>query len=532
MMSPGRSIVLSFENANGFLTMNTPPNDLIRIDFKQEGVVPKVMLHIFEEIILLLGRHSLNNKVPRMPAAPTTAKQRLAKKSELKARGTLLTALPDKHQLKFNIHKDAKSLMEAIKKRLQKRTHTLIWRNKIDLEEQSLDDLFNNLKIYEAEVKSSSSTSPTTQNIAFMSLQNTHNTNESVSAVTSVFAASTKVPVFALLNVDNLSDDVIYSFFASQSYSLQLDNDDLKQIDADDLKEIDLTWQMAMLTMRARRFLQRTGRNLGVNVTTFIGFDMSKVECYNCYMRGHFARECSVMVLVAMIGAFRQMKNQQTMPSWHSPPQVLPVLIISSESNVSILTSPVHDRYKSGEGYHAIPPLYTRTFMPPKPNLVFYDTLTVNETVLTVLHVEPSPTKPNIDFDSLDSHLQHLRIVFETLKQHKLFVKKSKCSFGQARSFLATDLLDHLPSGIKERASREPLCDLLLAESPADVALILFPYRGLPFPNESFIQVVTLAKALKTVIATENKHAVSGDWNPLRSAEQADNRQKMLSKAA
>lgn len=64
------------------------------------------------------------------------------------------------------------------------------------------------------------------------------------------------------------------------------------------------------------------------------------------------------------------------------------------------------------------------------------------------------------------------------------------------RSFLATDLLDHLPSDIKERASREPLCALPLAESPADVALVLLPYRGLPFPNESFIQVVTLAKAL------------------------------------
>nr|GEX04593.1 ribonuclease H-like domain-containing protein [Tanacetum cinerariifolium] len=49
--------------------------------------------------------------------APTTAEQRFAKKNELKARGTLLMALPDKHQLKFNIHKDAKSLMVAIEKR-------------------------------------------------------------------------------------------------------------------------------------------------------------------------------------------------------------------------------------------------------------------------------------------------------------------------------------------------------------------------------------------------------------------------------
>nr|GEZ71931.1 ribonuclease H-like domain-containing protein [Tanacetum cinerariifolium]GEZ75686.1 ribonuclease H-like domain-containing protein [Tanacetum cinerariifolium] len=51
------------------------------------------------------------------PVAPTTAEQRLARKNELKAHGTLLMVLPDKHQLKFYIHKDAKTLMEAIKKK-------------------------------------------------------------------------------------------------------------------------------------------------------------------------------------------------------------------------------------------------------------------------------------------------------------------------------------------------------------------------------------------------------------------------------
>nr|GFB44197.1 hypothetical protein [Tanacetum cinerariifolium] len=215
------------------------------------------------------------------PIAPNIAEQRLAKKNKLKAQGTLLMALPNKHQLKFNIQKDAKSLMEAIEKR-----------NKTDLEDQSLDDLFNNLKIYKAEVKSSSSTSPTIQNNAFVSSQNFDNTNESVSAVTSVFAAITKVLVFALPNMNNLSDTVIYSFFASYSNSLQLDNDELKQINADDLEEMNLKWKMALLTMREMRFLQRSGRNLGANGTTSIGFDMSKVECYNCHRRGHFARKC------------------------------------------------------------------------------------------------------------------------------------------------------------------------------------------------------------------------------------------------
>nr|GEZ58929.1 ribonuclease H-like domain-containing protein [Tanacetum cinerariifolium] len=244
------------------------------------------------------------------PVVPTTTEQRLARKNELKARGTLLMALPDKHQLKFNSHKDSKTLMEAIEKRfggsstesldqihdrLQKlisqleilgislsqkdinlkflrslpsewRTHTLIWRNKTDLEEQSLDDLFNSLKIYEAKVK--------------------------ISAAASVSTVCAKMPVSSLLNVDSFSNVVIYIFFASQSSSPHLDNDDLKQIDADDLEEIDLKWQMAMLTMRARRFLQRTGRNLRANGPTSMGFDMSKVECYKCHMKGHFAREC------------------------------------------------------------------------------------------------------------------------------------------------------------------------------------------------------------------------------------------------
>nr|GEZ53817.1 hypothetical protein [Tanacetum cinerariifolium]GEZ93996.1 hypothetical protein [Tanacetum cinerariifolium] len=67
---------------------------------------------------------------------------------------------------------------------------------------------------------------------------------------------------------------------------------ELKQIDADDLEKMDLKWQMTMLTMRARRFLQKTGKNLGANGTTAIGFNIFKVECYNCHRRGRFARKC------------------------------------------------------------------------------------------------------------------------------------------------------------------------------------------------------------------------------------------------
>ncbi|GJU55355.1 ribonuclease H-like domain-containing protein [Tanacetum coccineum] len=102
----------------------------------------------------------------------------------------------------------------------------------------------------------------------------------------------TQVNAAYSINIDNLSDAVICAFIASQPNSPQLVHEDLQQIHPDDMEEMDLRWQMAMLTMRARRFLKNTGRKLNVNGNETIGFDKSKVECYNCHKRGHFAREC------------------------------------------------------------------------------------------------------------------------------------------------------------------------------------------------------------------------------------------------
>nr|GFA79851.1 hypothetical protein [Tanacetum cinerariifolium] len=165
----------------------------------------------------------------------------LARKNELKARGTLLMYLPDKHQLKFNIHKDAKTLVEAIEKRFgenkeTKKVHkTLLkqqYENFTGSSSESLYQIHDRLQklISQLEILEES-----------LSQEDINlNTNESVSAVASVFAASTKVPISALSNVDTLSNVVIYSFLASQSNSPQLDNGDLKQVDADDLEEMDL----------------------------------------------------------------------------------------------------------------------------------------------------------------------------------------------------------------------------------------------------------------------------------------------------
>ncbi|GJU59344.1 ribonuclease H-like domain-containing protein [Tanacetum coccineum] len=76
-------------------------------------------------------------------------------------------------------------------------------------------------------------------------------------------------------------------------WSFAANTQDLQQIHLDDLEEMDLRWQIAMLTMRARRFLKNTDRKLTINGNESVGFDKSKVECYNCHKKGHFAKECS-----------------------------------------------------------------------------------------------------------------------------------------------------------------------------------------------------------------------------------------------
>nr|GEW55231.1 hypothetical protein [Tanacetum cinerariifolium] len=131
---------------------------------------------------------------------PTTVEEKLDMKNEMKARGTLLMELPNKDQLKFHSYQDAKLLMlqklisqleiqsEIIKqedinlKQLRSlpsewKTHSLIWRNKAEIETINLDDLYNNLKIYEPELTRSSSTSQNLQNVDFVSSNSTNNTS-------------------------------------------------------------------------------------------------------------------------------------------------------------------------------------------------------------------------------------------------------------------------------------------------------------------------------------------------------------------
>nr|GFC06304.1 hypothetical protein [Tanacetum cinerariifolium] len=117
------------------------------------------------------------------------------------------------------------------------------------------------------------------------------NTAQAVNTANGVSTASTQVNAAFSTNINSFSAVVICAFLASQPNSPQLAHEDLEQIHPNDIEEMDLIWKMAMLTMRARRFLKKTRRNLTVNGNETLGFDMFKVECYNCHKRGYFAKD-------------------------------------------------------------------------------------------------------------------------------------------------------------------------------------------------------------------------------------------------
>ncbi|GJZ16419.1 ribonuclease H-like domain-containing protein [Tanacetum coccineum] len=118
---------------------------------------------------------------------------------------------------------------------------SLIMRTNPGVDTLSFDDLYNNLKAFESDVKGSIASSSSIQNVAFVSSESTSNTND---------------------------------------------------VDEFDLEEMDLKWQVAMISIRLKKFYKKTGRKLHFDANELVGFNKTKVECFNCHNTGHFAREC------------------------------------------------------------------------------------------------------------------------------------------------------------------------------------------------------------------------------------------------
>ncbi|GJT41122.1 ribonuclease H-like domain-containing protein [Tanacetum coccineum] len=262
---------------------------------------------------------------------PTILEEKQDRRNEMKARGTLLMALPNKDQLKFHSYKDAKLLMEAIEKRYggnkesKKVQRTLLkqqYENFAGLSSETMDQTFDRLQklISQLEIQGEVITQ---EDMNLKLLRN--NTAYRVSA-----AHTQSNPASG----DNLSDVVICAFLASQPNSPQLAQEDLEQIDLDDLEEMDLQWEMAFFGTAICGYMAPSlegvasphnqvgsspegngtlpfthaggnpyrprqdsnmrpclGGKLDVNGQR-VGFDRYKVECYNCHKYGHFEREC------------------------------------------------------------------------------------------------------------------------------------------------------------------------------------------------------------------------------------------------
>nr|GEW39417.1 ribonuclease H-like domain-containing protein [Tanacetum cinerariifolium] len=247
-----------------------------------------------------------NGQIRVLP--PKTANEISARERETKARTTLLMAIPEDHLAKFYKMTDAKEMWEAIKSRFSgndesKKMQKYLLKQQFEsfhvsnleglhkgynrfqsllsqleahgVDTLNFDDLYNNLGVFESDVKGSTGSSSSTHNVAFVSSDNTSSTNE----VNTSYGVSTSSGHNSQKEgSSSYTDDLMYSFFANQSSGPQLDHEDLEQVDEFDLKEMDLKWKVATISTRLEKFYKKTGTKLHFDAKEPVGFDKRKVK--------------------------------------------------------------------------------------------------------------------------------------------------------------------------------------------------------------------------------------------------------------